>query len=223
MKDLKIVKTADGSHSLYVEALDEHYHSHHGSIQEALHVFIEAGLNYKKSKLDCSILEVGFGTGLNAFLAARYAKHENKKIHYTGVELFPIPKKITSQLNYLEKFKVEEDLTAIFEAIHDVKWEEVSSIITQFDLIKHKGKIQDIRLVDHSFDFVFYDAFGPRAQKEMWDIAIFEKLYQSLRPGGILVTYCAMGQLKRDLKSVGFEVQSIPGPPGKREMTRAIK
>lgn len=222
MKDLKIVKTADGSHSLYVESLDEHYHSHHGSIQEALHVFIEAGLNYQKNNNDCSVLEVGFGTGLNAFLAARYAKQENKKIQYTGVELFPIPKDITRQLNYLDKFK-EEDLTAIFEAIHDVKWEEVSSITNQFDLIKHKGKIQDIGLVDQTFDFVFYDAFGPRAQKEMWDIAIFEKLYQSLKPGGVLVTYCAMGQLKRDLKSVGFEVQSIPGPPGKREMTRAIK
>lgn len=223
MKDLKIVKTADGSHSLYVESLDEHYHSHHGSIQEALHVFIEAGLNYNKNNNDCAILEVGFGTGLNAFLAARYAKQEHKKIHYTGVELFPIAKEITSQLNYLDKFKEEEDLTALFEAIHDVKWEEVSSITNQFDLIKYKGKIQDVELLDHTFDFVFYDAFGPRAQKEMWDISIFEKLYQSLKKGGVLVTYCAMGQLKRDLKSVGFEVQSIPGPPGKREMTRAIK
>lgn len=218
---ITIVTTKDGSHSLYVPSLDEHYHSHNGSIQEALHVFIEAGLKQIQDS-SIKILEVGFGTGLNAILSLIYSAESNIKLRYTGIETNPVSIDVIKKLNYLTLIG-ETNFEGDFLKLHEAKWGEEIIIRDKFSIIKHQKKVQEISLAKESHDIIFYDAFGPRAQKEMWDITIFQKLYNTLSPNGILVTYCAMGQLKRDLKSVGFKVESLPGPPGKREMTRAIK
>lgn len=218
--NIEIVKTSDGSHSLYVKELEENYHSHHGAIQEAKHVFINNGLAFFAGN-EISVLEVGFGTGLNALLTLDFALNENKNITYTGIETNLLDYSLIEQLNYLEQLKsshLEDD----FRKMHECKEGEEISLIPSFKFKKVQLKIQDYNQ-DNEVDIVFYDAFSPTSQIEMWDITIFKKLYSIISKGGVLVTYCAKGQLKRDLRSVGFEVESLPGPPGKREMVRAIK
>lgn len=218
----KIVLTADGSHSLYVAELDEHYHSHHGAIQEAKHVFIKHGLEYLTEKKEINVLEVGFGTGLNAFLTLLYSIKNDVSINYTGIELYPVNAEVVNELNYLKQLN-ETNNQDLFMKMHQTPWEESNDIHENFRLTKLKQSLFDTQFQECSFDVVFYDAFGPRAQKEMWDKEIFINTYSWLNKGGCLVTYCAMGQLKRDLKASGFLVESLPGPPGKREMTRATK
>ncbi|MEN9742456.1 MAG: tRNA (5-methylaminomethyl-2-thiouridine)(34)-methyltransferase MnmD [Bacteroidota bacterium] len=220
---IEILQTADGSNTLYLPELDETYHSRHGSRQEALHVFIQHGLQYfrevQPEALDIQLLEVGFGTGLNAFLTFQEMSEQPKlHLNYIGYETHPVAQEIWEQLNYAASPSENQVYQKIMEAPYGKK----TSIAPNFDLEKIQAPIQSIDL-KNQLDLVYFDAFGPRAQTEMWEISIFEKLYNALKPGGILVTYCAMGQFKRDLKSLGFSVQAIPGPPGKREMTRAIK
>ncbi|MGB1040542.1 MAG: tRNA (5-methylaminomethyl-2-thiouridine)(34)-methyltransferase MnmD [Flavobacteriales bacterium] len=216
---MKIQSTKDGSHTLYIEELDETYHSTHGAIQEARHVFIENGIKliYKST---VSVLEVGFGTGLNAILTQSYAENNQITVAYSGLETVPLNIDIIGKLNYVQE--LQNIQTDIFNDIHQVDWNSYQNISKHFKLNKIKSSIQEYEAKE-KFDVIYYDAFGPRAQIEMWDIAIFEKLYGFLNTDGILVTYCAMGQFKRDLKTCGFEVKSVPGPPGKREMTIAIK
>lgn len=218
--NIEIVKTSDGSHSLYVKELEENYHSHHGAIQEAKHVFIQNGLAFFV-KQNISVLEVGFGTGLNALLTLDFALNENKKITYTGIETNLLDYSLIQQLNYLEQLS-SFHLEDYFCKMHECKAGEEVDIVPSFKFKKVQQKIQDYTS-NNAVDIVFYDAFSPTSQLEMWDITIFKKLYQLINKGGVLVTYCAKGQLKRDLRSVGFEVESLPGPPGKREMVRAIK
>ena len=216
---MKIQPTKDGSYTLYVEELDETYHSTHGAIQEARHVFIENGIKLINKK-NISVLEVGFGTGLNTVLTQAYAENNGVFIDYSGIETVPLDESIIRHLNYTQE--LEEIDSKSFDLIHRTDWDSIQNISTYFNLIKINSSIQKFNSND-SYDIVYYDAFGPRAQIEMWDIAIFEKLYGFLNANGILVTYCAMGQFKRDLRACGFEVKSVPGPPGKREMTIAIK
>jgi len=213
--------TADGSHTLYVEKLDETYHSTHGAIQEAKHVFINAGLNYIE-KNELNILEVGFGTGLNAFLTLLEAEKKGLKINYTGIEAFPLDEEVIQQLNYKEELRSTVKEEGRYNLLHSVEWESEQKITEPFQLHKIKIELATYTPKEH-FDIIYFDAFGPRVQPDMWTEAIFEKMYNCLTKNGILVTYCAKGSVKRGLKTVGFELESLPGPPGKREMTRAIK
>lgn len=214
--------SADGSDTFYIPELNEYYHSHHGAIQEANHVFIKNGLHFFLEKDNLSILEVGFGTGLNALLSCLEAEKMSKKVEYFTLEPFPLNKNEILQLNYTEK--VENSIAnIIFEKIHQVSWNKYVEISSFFYLIKLNETIQEIELNPESFDIIYFDAFGPRVQPEMWTLEIFQKLYNLLKKQSCLVTYCAKGQVKRDLKSANFMVETLQGPPGKREMIRAIK
>lgn len=216
---IEIKLTEDNSHTLFVTDLNETYHSKHGAIQEANHVFIGAGLKYFK-KESLTVLEVGFGTGLNTLLTNIYAENNTIYIDYTGVEFYPLENRIIEQLNYVGLIKnatVEQ-----FSNIHNLKWNKSSQLSKYFNLTKINQSIEALEDVN-KYDVVFFDAFGPEVQPGMWSKFIFEKIYGSLKEMGIMVTYCAKGSVKRTLKEVGFIVENLPGPPGKREMTRAIK
>jgi tRNA U34 5-methylaminomethyl-2-thiouridine-forming methyltransferase MnmC len=212
----QIITTADGSSSIYIPEWNEHYHSHHGAVQEAKHVFLKHGLAVKQTLNEINILEVGFGTGLNAFLSVLEVK---SKIDYTGLEAYPLEREETKELNYAKT----EDEKVLFSTIQSAEWDKKTAVSNSFQLSKLKISLQDYQAKDETFDIIYFDAFGPRVQPEMWTTTLFQKLYNSLKKEGIFVTYCAKGQVKRDLKAVGFEVETLPGPPGKREMTRGWK
>jgi tRNA U34 5-methylaminomethyl-2-thiouridine-forming methyltransferase MnmC len=217
MKKIEIRQTADGSNTLYLPELDETYHSSHGAIQEAIHVFIEHGLTFLgQDKKTISIFEMGFGTGLNAFLTAQWAQKNQREIRYIGIELHPVPKEIWTQMDY---FQDEEEM---YSKIMSTEWGTYNDIHSDFHLKKIEQDIHELQMVE-KVDLIYFDAFGPRAQSEMWDLPVLTKMYELLNTGGVFVTYCAQGQMKRNLKSLGFQLESLPGPPGKREMTRAIK
>jgi tRNA U34 5-methylaminomethyl-2-thiouridine-forming methyltransferase MnmC len=211
--------TADGSPTLYVPELDETYHSMHGSVQEAKHVFIENGLGFVAAKSkQVSVLEIGFGTGLNALLTAQYAKENAIHVKYVGLEAYPVEEVIWKEIKYLDESSSQE----FYLELMALPFGETQSCHPHFTLCKAAYHVQEWSTTE-KFDLIYYDAFGPRAQAEMWELPIFEKLYSMLNTGGTLVTYCAQGQFKRHLKSLGMKVESLPGPPGKREMTRATK
>ncbi|MFZ5553839.1 MAG: tRNA (5-methylaminomethyl-2-thiouridine)(34)-methyltransferase MnmD [Bacteroidota bacterium] len=216
---VQTVATIDGTVTLYVPALNEHYHSVHGAMQESMHVFIRAGLlEAAKTKKELQIFEMGFGTGLNALLTWRWAQMNALNIHYTSVEKFPLEKTVIDSLNYAEK-----DETVFFEQIHSAEWNKQSVIAGNFNLQKKLGDISEINFPQKSFDVIYFDAFAPRVQPELWTDEIFGKMFSLLNPAGILVTYCAKGEVKRSMKRAGFEVETLAGPPGKREMTRGRK
>lgn len=211
----------DGSNSIEIPELDVTYYSVHGAIQESRHVFIEAGLNYVLSNAkstSISIFEMGFGTGLNAFLTAIEVGKKNIRIRYTAVEKFPITIAETKSLNYPE---VLED-GDLFHNIHDSKWNEPIAMNEHFILEKIWTDLLNFLASQH-FNLIYYDAFAPNAQTELWTKEIFEKLFSMLEPGGILVTYCSKGDVRRAMIAAGFTVKKLPGPPGKREMLRAVK
>jgi len=219
---VKLFITEDGSHSLQVPELDETYHSSHGAIQESQHVFIKNGLAHwllKNKKKELNIFEVGLGTGLNTLLTELKAKELDVKVNYQGIELYPLTNDIFSQLNYAKQLDSEQ-LT--FEQLHTSKWEEQVEILSNFSLHKTKDSFKDFEAT-FTYDLIYFDAFAPSKQPEMWEYEIIEKCYNMLNPNGIFVTYSAKGQLKRDLKQVGFSVESLPGPPGKFEMVRATR
>lgn len=210
-----IIETSDGSHTIHVEGIDETYHSRHGAVQEAMHVFINHGLkSISKKDGPIEIFEMGFGTGLNAWLTAISAE---QPVKYTGLEAFPVEKEMYDQLNYAESRK------ELYSAIMLSEWGSWKRISEQFMLLKIHDKLETVSLPKENYDLIYYDAFGPRAQEELWKIEPIEKICESLKIGGVLVTYCAQGQFKRNLKASGMKVESMPGPPGKREMTRAVK
>ena len=217
---LEIKLTADGSNTIYLPELNENYHSFHGAIQEANHVFIQNGLEQFVSKSEISIFELGFGTGLNALLTNLWAETNKVKIQYTSIEAFPVPIDICKKMDYSSQ--LDHSSSEIYSKLVDAKWEQLVSLSKHFSIHKIKSSIQEWSK-NHNFDLIYFDAFGPRAQPEMWDLPILEKMFNLLRENGILVTYCAQGQFRRNLKSLGFKVESVPGPPGKREMTIAIK
>jgi tRNA U34 5-methylaminomethyl-2-thiouridine-forming methyltransferase MnmC len=169
------------------------------------------------------ILEVGLGTGLNAWLSAGFAEEQKKKIHYTGVEAFPLSEELSNQVLEVCENLTEAPDCKLLKAIIDADWEKPTAINNFFTLEKRTGKIQEVTLHDAEFDLVYYDAFGPQAQSEMWETAVLEPVVKSMSKGGTLVSYCVQGQFRRNLKSLGMNVKKVPGPPGKREMTRAIK
>ncbi len=216
---VKVISTEDGSHSIMNTVLQETYHSVHGAIQESNHVFIKHGLEYFVTKhpgKSVRILEVGFGTGLNLFLSLLYGGQHQIHIYYESWEKHPLPEEIVTQLNYGEILGDEK----AFRAIHQAKWNEQLRIQPDFSFLKRHGDVLT-ESIDASFDIIYYDAFAPSKQPELWTQDILRKVTASLSPDGIFVTYCAKGQVKRDLASFGLVVEALPGPPGKMEMTRA--
>jgi tRNA U34 5-methylaminomethyl-2-thiouridine-forming methyltransferase MnmC len=241
--DIHLIETSDGSHSLFVPALNETYHSRHGAIQESQWVFIKQGLEYAclnkgprmhemefgnaqvtsregrvPERKQVRIYEVGFGTGLNAILAMRWAEENDVHVHFTTLETNVLSPELAAQLNYASAEKERSD----FLKMHTCKWNQDVVITSHFTLHKVQRRVQDEQ-AENQYDVVFYDAFGPPTQPEMWTLAIFQRMFTALKPGGIFVTYCAKGQVRRDLQAAGFTVERLPGPPGKREMLRATK
>lgn len=217
----EIVKTTDGSHTLYVPDFDETYHSKNGAFQESLHVFIQEGLRFRSDLEELSILEVGFGTGLNALTTLVEVESTNRKVQYTSLEAYPLEWEVVDKLNYMDFVDVKR-FADYFKMMHTIDWEFFSAITSSFSLRKQKIKLQEVNFEDE-FDVIYFDAFAPNVQPDLWTEEIFASMYNALKPNGVLVTYCAKGIVKRVIKSVGFNLQSIPGPPGKREMSRAVK
>ena len=216
-----IVKTRDGSKTLFVPEFDETYHSVNGAIQESLHVFIRSGLKFKTELNDINVLEVGFGTGLNALLSFIDSEETNRNIKYTSLESYPLKWDLLSKLNYIDLI-FNGKYFATYKKMHTCDWESFYILSSFFTLRKQNVKLQDVSF-DNEFDVIYFDAFAPRVQPELWTERIFTSMYMALKPGGVLVTYCAKGSVKRTLIRAGFDLQSIPGPPGKREMSRGIK
>lgn len=222
MHDSRIITTQDGSHSLESVQFGVTYHSVYGAVQESRVVFLNAGLMPKTHDLDqISILEVGFGTGLNAFMSLLEAEKRALPIRYLTYEAFPISSAEASRLNYPHILGAAH-YTADFMHLHRCPWSEEVEIGDYFLFQKERRQFQEIDY-DQAFDIIYYDAFSPSAQPELWEADMFAKMFRALKPNGVLVTYCAKGAVKRALKSVGFTIEALPGPPGKREMTRARK
>jgi tRNA U34 5-methylaminomethyl-2-thiouridine-forming methyltransferase MnmC len=218
---IEIIPTKDGSHTLRNTELNETYHSIHGAVQESEHVFIKNGLGYvlDSGTQTVEILEVGFGTGLNAFLTCKQTRHQPCVIQYTSIELYPLPQVIWSGLNYAST--AEE--STLYAQLHRAEWNKPEVLSSSFTLHKIQSSLQATALPASQYDLVYFDAFAPDKQPGMWTLSVFEQICKSMKPGSVLVTYCAKGQVKRDLKSAGLLVESLPGPPGKREMIRASK
>lgn len=218
----EIKLTEDGSKTLHIPEWNENYHSTHGAVQEAKHVFLKHGLAEKMNQDEVRIFEVGFGTGLNAILTFEFSYGQDFNVFYDSIEAYPITNEEIQELDYESLFS-DEEIKRIYKLMHSVSWDEKQKISDTFYLKKIHQKLENYSFEPESYDIIYFDAFGPRVQEGMWSKEHFEKLYQGLKPGGIFVTYCAKGQVKRDLKAVGFFVESLPGPPGKREMTRGRK
>jgi tRNA U34 5-methylaminomethyl-2-thiouridine-forming methyltransferase MnmC len=216
----EIIKTLDGSTTIHLEEWNESYHSKHGAIQEAKHVFIMNGLSLFENN-PISIMEIGFGTGLNAFITFLESENKNQKIDYVGVEGYPVNAEEVLAMNYVEELEALE-FRNIFEEMHKSEWGEKIEISSRFSLTKRKQFFDEINDLE-IFDLIYFDAFGYRVQPELWSTEIFQKMYNSLKPNGVLVTYAARGVVKRSMISVGFTVEKLAGPPGKREMFRAFK
>lgn len=222
---IQLITTRDGSHSLIHVQMDETYHSRHGAVQESRYVFIRNGLQHwmeQHPAQDVSILEVGLGTGLNVLLTLEEAFSSSCNFHYTTLEPFPVSSEIIQQLNYAEFIK-DTHLHQLFSEIHSAAWEQDVLLRNNFTLRKLQSTVQTANLPLSSYDIVYFDAFAPNKQPEMWEYEVLEKVVGRLRPGGLWVTYSAKGQMKRDLKTLGLEVETLPGPPGKAEMVRAKK
>ncbi|MGC6284267.1 MAG: tRNA (5-methylaminomethyl-2-thiouridine)(34)-methyltransferase MnmD [Polaribacter sp.] len=216
----EIIITSDGSTTIHLPDWNEQYHSKHGAIQEAYHVFIKSGLDQLDTD-EISILEIGFGTGLNAFITFLESQNRNLKIDYVGVEAYPVASDEVEKLNYVTELKAES-FSDTFQKMHNTPWEEKEQISDRFHLTKRKQFFEDIEDQD-AFDLIYFDAFGARNQPELWTEPIFQKMYEALKEDGILTTYAAKGSVRRAMIAVGFEVERLPGPPGKREMLRAKK
>ncbi len=219
----EIILTDDGSTTISLPEWDECYHSTHGAVSESNHIFIEAGLKYVLSRqTQIRLLEVGFGTGLNAFLSAMHCMGSNHTLYYIGLEPYPLIETEIKALNYPEISGYKEH-DACFRKIHATEWVKESLITPQFTLVKTRQPIQEATLPENYFDLVYFDAFAPRVQPELWQKNIFEKLHRAMQLGGILVTYSCKGDVKRALKESGFTLEKLPGPKGKREFIRAEK
>lgn len=216
-----LIITEDGSHSFFVPELNEQYHSIHGAIQESNHVFIESGLK-KCQKNNLIVFEIGFGTGLNAFLTLLEAERLKKTITYIGIEKYPLLPQEYSSLNYA--VQTDSELVDTFQLLHQCEWEKQIKITPFFSIQKIKSDFRNKDIVKLPiFDLIYFDAFAPDKQPDLWQQSIYRKIYLHANQGAILVTYCAKGAVRRDLQHTGFFVERIPGPPGKKEMLRAIK
>jgi tRNA U34 5-methylaminomethyl-2-thiouridine-forming methyltransferase MnmC len=220
----EIIITEDGSHSIAIPGLKVTYHSVHGAIQESRHVFIEAGLKYLLDQFITEqiwLLEVSFGTGLNALLTAIEVENSETSVYYVALEPFPISVEEANSLNYCKQLK-REDLQEDFTRMHKCAWDK--SLAVTENVLMHKSN-STLQKFEHAtgFDLIYYDAFAPAAQPELWTKEIFQKLFDLLKLNGVLVTYCSKGDVRRAMVAAGFTVEKLVGPPGKREMLRAIK
>lgn len=215
---LKIIPTSDGSHSVLNEELNESYHSSSGAVAESMHIFIRSALHVHPSTI-LNILEIGFGTGLNAYLTWIDTLTSGKKINYTAIELFPLETEFITALNYPEILKQKRET---FSAIHKAPWNEETEVSPLFYLTKIKADLLDFN-PGKKYDIVYFDAFSPKVQAELWSFDVFYKIFISMNPGGILTTYCSQGEVRRNMVRAGFMVEKIPGPGKKREITRAFK
>lgn len=224
-REVKIITTEDGSHSLYVPEINETYHSFHGAYRESVHVFMLYGLEawYMRNpnKFPIRIFEVGFGTGLNAWLSLIWAEQYKVPVLYHTIEPFPLQEEVYKQLNYTEVDDSIYHYAPFFQVLHEAPWNKGDIVTEYFNMKKDEVTLEDAIL--YPSDVIFYDAFAPNKQPELWTKEMLAKAVDTLNPGGVLVTYCAKGQLKRDLKELGLQVETLPGPPGKKEMTRAWK
>lgn len=224
-EEIKIMHTGDGSHTLLNVKLNETYHSRHGALRESQHVFINAGLKYwldlhPKSQ-HTRIFEMGLGTGLNLILTLQLAQQLPQiKFTYLTLEPYPLSEEIIHQLNYLDLLQ-DERLLKLFEKVHKAEWNTWVDVLPNFKMKKIHQKLEDFQLIPERTDIIYYDAFAPNKQAELWTLDTISKVCKLLDFEGIFVTYCAKGQLKRDLKSLGLALETLTGPPGKAEMIRA--
>jgi len=217
-----LIITEDGSHTLYVPELNEHYHSIHGAVAESTHIFIEQGFNSLEHGAEAiNVLEVGFGTGLNTLLTVLEARERHLKVNYVAIEPYPLNDDILKNLNYPGLVGSCNERVLFWE-LHHTPWGVPHFLSDDFILLKMQEKIEDISLQPHKFQLVYFDAFSPEIQPELWTTEVFENMHAAMVQGGLLLTYCAKGEVKRSLKAAGFEVEGLAGPPGKREITRAI-
>ena len=217
---MELEQTADGSYTLYVPELDEHYHSVKGVLTESQHIFIDMGLKHSTVPSP-RILEIGLGTGLNCFLTLLTAEETERHIHYTGIERYPLDMETISKLDYPSL--IHKGHETDYFAIHQTPWEKDVELSPWFTLHKLEGDFTCYTF-DKGYDIIYFDAFAPEKQPEMWEQSLFDKLYHVLNEGGILTTYCAKGVVRRMLQTAGFKVERLPGPPGgKREILRATK
>lgn len=221
----RIILTGDGSTTIRIPEWDEQYHSMHGAVQESRHVFLNMGVDHwlenNPYQKNLAILEIGFGTGLNALLTAIHLADKDIFVNYEGVEAFPVSPNEIQQLNYTDQFGTE-DFKGFFLQMHGAPWDEKIPLSQQFALKKRKQDFAEIADINQH-DIIYFDAFGARVQPELWGEPIFQKMYAALKPGGILVTYAAKGSVRRAMQAVGFKIERLPGPPGKREMLRGVK
>ena len=213
--------TQDGSTSIHLPEIDEQYHSKHGAIQEAYHVFIKSGLDLFKNNTKITVLEIGFGTALNCFITYLESIKRNLTIDYVGVEAYPVTKEEVTLLNFVKELNAENQ-QAIFSKLHQSIWEEKVPINDNFTLTKLQKDFKEITDKD-KYNLIYFDAFGARVQPELWTENIFRLMYDALQKNGILVTYSAKGSVRRAMQAVGFTVERLEGPKGKREMLRAVK
>ncbi|NQV77576.1 MAG: tRNA (5-methylaminomethyl-2-thiouridine)(34)-methyltransferase MnmD [Lutibacter sp.] len=216
----EIIITEDGSSTIHLPEWDEHYHSIHGAIQEAKHVFIKSGLSLFSDR-EVAILEIGFGTGLNSFITFLEASKLNLTIDYVGVEAYPITLEEIKKLNYISELEAIE-FSEVFSKMHQQKWAIKNELSDTFSLTKRTQFFNEIKDKD-IFNLIYFDAFGAQVQPELWTEEIFKLMYSALKKEGVLVTYSAKGSVRRAMQLVGFTVERLAGPPGKREMLRATK
>ena len=220
---VKLIVTADGSHTLFIEELNEYYHSTFGAIQESMHIFIEAGLKFQLNKFqEINLLEIGFGTGLNALLSYDHSFRNKLNINYWAIEPFPVNSKFIRKLNYGKTLQ-NKSLSDLFIQLHDAEWNTNLVLSDRFNFRKLKNEVQNTQLPENYFNLVYFDAFAPDVQPELWTEGVFKKIYNSMTEDAVLVTYSVKGDVKRAMKSAGFKIEKLPGPIGKREFLRAKK
>jgi tRNA U34 5-methylaminomethyl-2-thiouridine-forming methyltransferase MnmC len=218
----EMIITADQSHSVMISGTNVTYHSRYGAIRESRHVYIESGLaELLNTKPLIHIFEMGFGTGLNALLAYIAAASCDKYIYYETIDELPLEKEIYEKLNYCEQLK-RPDLNLLFQQMQEILWQKAIRITPFFTLKKCRASFQDYEF-QKNFDIIFYDAFGPGAQPELWTKEVFTKLFSALSPGGLLLTYCSKGDVRRAMEAAGLRVHKLPGPPGKREILKGVR
>jgi tRNA U34 5-methylaminomethyl-2-thiouridine-forming methyltransferase MnmC len=225
-----IITTKDGSHSLFSEEYDEIYHSGNGAIQESQHVFMNSGFDYgvnfflspSRDENKLKIFEVGFGTGLNALLTIIASQKQGVSVYYETIEKYPVPLDVIKELNYTQLLE-NEKYRPPFHSMHLSTWNNEHAITPNFSFEKNHESLLNFQPAQQAFHVIYFDAFAPENQPEMWTVEVMKKLYQSLQPNGILVSYCSKSAFRKTLLEAGFEVEKLQGPPGKREMVRAHK
>lgn len=219
-----VLQTADGSHTLYVPEIDESYHSTNGAMQESMHIFINAALR-QHPQPHLSVFEIGFGTGLNAYLSLLEAEKTGRRISYTAIEKFPIAMDVAVSLNYEQHVSRYGYMPekGIFKQLHGAAWDVKTDITPHFALRKIQADLLTFQMGENAFDIIYFDAFSPAKQPEMWSETIFNRIFAACKPNAILTTYCAKGAVRRALQQAGFQVERLQGPAGKREILRAVK